>query len=241
MPDGGDLTITLDRLVVERGETPPVAGVEAGDWARLIVTDTGIGMTAEVQEHMFEPFFTTKDEEGTGLGLSQVYGIVTQHGGHIDVESAPGRGSTFTILLPLVDDDVDEEEVEPRRSPPSEPRGETILVVEDAAPLLGAITKGLESIGYDVLTAKNGLEALDLLSSDGLSLVLTDVVMPRLGGEALLRAIRAQSPDLQVIAMTGHTMKISESSLREAGFDDVLAKPFSIEDLVHFVQQTLET
>ncbi len=245
MPKGGKLCIQVDRVCVgadgEPGSTsharPP--DMAPGAWARLTISDTGAGMSKEVQDHLFEPFFTTKEEgKGTGLGLAQVYGIVKQHQGFIDVETAVDEGTTFTIFLPLVEDDDEEQAAE--RESTQRGRGETILVVEDAQRLRRAIEIGLEASGYHVITATNGREALEIVSQQDVDLVLTDVIMPEMGGEALLRSLRAEYPHLNVIAMTGHIVDTRIEELQDAGFADALAKPFSMGELTRIVRTVLD-
>jgi PAS domain S-box-containing protein len=231
MPKGGELRIGVARVVVTREARPPLSGLVPGAWARLIVSDTGTGMTEEAQEHLFEPFFTTKEAgRGTGLGLAQVYGIVKQHQGFIDVETAEGVGTTVTIFLPLVAEPEDGGPAK-RTGAPVEGQGETVLVVEDAEQLRQAIQAGLASVGYRVLTAAHGRQALEILSREQVDLVLTDVVMPQMGGEALLRELQARAPDLKVVAITGHVMDTDLQGLQRAGFNAALSKPFSIEEL----------
>jgi CheY-like chemotaxis protein len=240
MPGGGRLEIKVGGVEFGRGEVPHLPGLGPGRWACLRVSDTGTGMTAEVQDHLFEPFFTTKEEgKGTGLGLAQVYGIVKQHGGHVDVETALGEGSTFIIYLPVVEHQR-VQEADETAGPLVEGRGETILVVEDAEQILRAIEAGLEDLGYHVLTAVNGREALENGPFEDVDLVLTDVVMPELGGVALLKKLRAEAPDLKVVAMTGHVMDARVNELKDAGFAELISKPFCLEELTRVVRDVLD-
>ena len=239
MPKGGELRISVEPITVEPDAQPPLPEMLPGRWARMEVSDTGTGMTSEVTEHLFEPFYTTKEPgKGTGLGLAQVYGIVKQHEGFIDVETAEGQGSTFTIFLPLVDEGVDREEQE-REAPPVQGQGETILVVEDADQLREGIQAGLQSLGYRVVAAGNGVQALDAVVRQDVDLVITDVVMPEMGGEDLLRHLRDGNPELKIIAMTGHVMDTDVRSLRSIGFSAALRKPFSIQTLTQTVRTVL--
>ena len=240
MPDGGELRLAVEPLTVATDDEPPLPDMAPGAWARLTVSDTGIGMTEEVQAHLFEPFFTTKEEgRGTGLGLAQVYGIVKQHQGFIDVDTAPDEGTAFSIYLPLVEDEGRGTPAQDS-TPPSGGRGETILVVEDADRLRRAIEAGLTSLGYNVVSAANGREAMEILPAQHVDLVLTDVVMPQMGGEALLHALRAEDPHLKVIAMTGHVVDTDVQGLRASGFSAALPKPFSIEKLTRVVRDVLD-
>ena len=241
MPDGGELCIGVAVVRVEPDEEPPLPDLAADRWARLTVSDTGIGMTQEVQEHLFEPFFTTKEVgKGTGLGLAQVYGIVKQHQGYIDVETVPGAGTEFTIYLPLAVD----EEASCDGSADGERVGDeggrpVVLVVEDAEPLRGAIAAGLRSNGYDVVAAAAGRQALETVSLDEVSLILVDVTVPEAGGEGLLRRIRREAPQVGVVALTGRVSETEVEGLRSRGFAGVLSKPFSIEALMGAVGDVL--
>jgi len=245
MPQGGELRIGVEERLVSAEDNPPVSDMDAGVWCCLTVSDTGTGLSEEAQAHLFEPFFTTKEERGTGLGLAQVYGIVNQHGGFIDVETAPGEGTTFTIFFPNGDDPAEGagRAVESHRPVAgAQPNGEskTILVVEDGRQLRTAIKSGLEPLDYLVITAADGEEALDAVSQYSIDLVLTDLVMPKMGGEVLLRRLRDENPELKVVAMTGHVVDRDIPSLRDAGFNAALPKPFSIDDLLAIVTDTLE-
>ena len=238
-PEGGELGIALSRVVVSPKDSPPVASMSPGEWVRLTVSDTGTGMSDEVRERIFEPFFTTKERgEGTGLGLAQVYGIVQQHHGHVDVETELGVGTAFHVYLPVhMVDMVEEPEKETASLP--EGKGEMILLVEDQENLRQAGRGMLMSLGYRVLTAANGQEALELLRGLQVDLVVTDVVMPEMGGKALARELAQRAPDLPVLAVTGYTLKEEARNLRNIGFFDVLQKPFDAPSLAHAVRDAL--
>ncbi|MFN2111295.1 MAG: PAS domain S-box protein, partial [Anaerolineae bacterium] len=220
MPDGGTLRIGVTRITVEPGTAPPLpAMVEAlapPAWICLSVTDTGIGMTEEAYAHLFEPFFTTKEEgQGTGLGLAQVYGIIQLHAGHIDVETAVGQGVTFRIYLPASTLGT-EDDVEDTVSAPTG-HGETLLLVEDNTRLREAGQNLLTALGYRVLTAANGLEALAIYQTEEhIALIVTDLVMPEMGGKALVQALHDNDPGQKVLVMTGYTTEESTESLRAA-------------------------
>ena len=250
MPEGGVLGITLSKIQVGRGEMPPVAEMGPGDWVGLTVSDTGIGMTEEVQSHLFEPFFTTKGVgEGTGLGLAQVFGIVRQHRGFIDVETAPGEGSAFHLYFPASADGT-EGEATSSEAPQVRPtgRGETILLVEDEGKLRSAGRSMLESLGYRVETASNGREALAFCqsprwskpTSQRIALVVTDLVMPEMGGEALLREVHHFRPDLPFIAITGYALGSDDLlDLQDAGFTEVIAKPIDVDTWARAIRRAL--
>ena len=239
MPGGGKLRIDLDHRTLSPDESPPVNGMEPGAWAHLQVSDTGTGMPEEVLSHLFEPFFTTKEPgQGTGLGLSQVYGIIKQHEGFIDVESAPGEGTTFSIYLPS----QAESAVAPEDAGAVEMmagNGERVLLVEDAEALRTAIESFLASVNYRVSAAANGREALDLAEAARPDLLITDVVMPEMGGQELLHRIRQMYPDLKAVAITGHLLHSEITSLLDAGFDEQMSKPFDTRELSGVIQTLL--
>jgi len=238
MPDGGQLQIALSSLALSSGDTPPAVEMEPGEWVHLTVSDTGTGMTEEVMTHLFEPFFTTKElGQGTGLGLAQVYGIVQQHGGAIDVDSDVGEGSSFHIYLPKRDP-AHTEQPETKASV-AEGRGEAVLLVEDEERLRDAGRQILSGLGYQVRTAAHGREALALLDDIGPDVVVTDIVMPTMGGKELMREISLRAPSVPVLAITGYTMKEEMEQLKELGFDDVLQKPFDARALAQAVRRAL--
>ena len=240
MPDGGELRINLSRAIVRPHEKPPLAGMGSGDWACLTVSDTGTGMTADVRSHLFEPFFTTKEVgQGTGLGLAQVYGIVKQHGGHVDVDSEPGRGTVVRIYLPAHSDEA----VETADDAPSLLRGngETIMLVEDENDLREVGREILEGLGYRVLAAAHGREALEVFrSAEGVDLVITDMVMPHMGGKALMRELRRQHPGQKGLIISGYALKEDLEELRREGITDTVPKPFDAETLARVVRRALD-
>jgi CheY-like chemotaxis protein len=180
--------------------------MQPGPWIRIRARDTGIGIPPEVLPHIFEPFFTTKEAgKGSGLGLAQVYGIVKQHGGYIDVESTPGKGTTFYIYLPA----LTTEPAAPRHAdetPVAVGQGETVLVVEDHPANRRALREMLEGLQYRVLEASDGVEALRILDqhSEGIDLVLSDLVMPRMDGRALYAKLSADFPQIKMVVMSGY-------------------------------------
>ncbi|MBI5015975.1 MAG: PAS domain S-box protein [Deltaproteobacteria bacterium] len=239
MPEGGTLRIVLSSLEVDAGTAPPVAGMATGPWLRLDVSDTGTGISPEARPHIFQPFFTTKAVgRGTGLGLAQVYGIVKGHGGFVDVATAVGSGSTFSLFLPE-DRDAATAAPLPRPAAPGEGRGETILLAEDDDAAREVSRDGLEALGYRVLTATDGLDALHRWEarSGEIALVLSDAIMPGMGGVELARELRAQQPGSKVVLMSGYP-------LPEASRDAVLdwiQKPFSMDELGRRVRWALDT
>ncbi len=232
MPEGGTLIIRLENAVIAEGdEAPP------GEYVRIEVSDTGIGMSEEVRERLFEPFFTTKEPgKGTGLGLSTCYGIVRQSGGHIGVKSEPGRGATFHILIPRhhgKEETRTSEEVVPM----IEHGTGTVLVAEDEPLLRSAVTRMLAEAGYTVLEAQDGIEALTLASGGAtIDLVVTDMIMPRMGGRELAKAIRSKHPDVRFLYMSGYD---SDSDVTSPG-EAFIQKPFSITEFSQAVSGILQ-
>jgi len=241
MPEGGELRIGLSRVEVRPGEEPPVAEMAAGAWVCLAVSDTGIGIPPDVLSHIFEPFFSTKEPgKGTGLGLAQVYGIVQQHEGHIGVETEVGRGTTFRVYLPAYGSGK-VEEVSAEAAAPPEGQGETILLVEDEEKVREAGREALESLGYRVLTAVNGREALKVYQSEvRVDVVVTDIVMPEMGGRELVRGLKKANPHMKAVAITGHvTEEIQE--LGKEGILEVIQKPLDVNRLARVVRRVLDT
>ena len=246
MPEGGELRIDLSRLEIAPDATPPAAGMPPGEWIRLSVSDTGTGIPSHVLDHIFEPFFTTKGRgEGTGLGLAQVDGIVAQHGGYIGVETEVGadcgqsRGTTFHIYLPACkaqDIIVEEETTAPPRG-----HGETILLVEDNEALRKAGQEILKSLGYRVLSVANGHEALEAYRAiKGIALVITDLVMPKMGGKELVRELRKTTAGVKALVISGYAMQEDLEELKEDGFLEIVHKPFEVEDLARVVRHALD-
>ncbi|MGB0588649.1 MAG: ATP-binding protein [Myxococcota bacterium] len=220
---------------VHRTETTLEDGESAVPTATLRVEDDGVGMTAEVERRIFEPFFTTRAEQGGhGLGLSSVYGLVNLTGGQIDVRSRPGEGARFDVILPLVT--VNQEVSPPVRPVMRRPlTSARILVVEDSEDVRSLLTEVLQDAGYSVLTAEDGTHGLELLeANDGIQLVVSDVVMPRLGGVELAELVRSRYPKLPVILMSGYGPGASELE----GIAQ-LHKPFTIDELLTVVSAAL--
>jgi PAS domain S-box-containing protein len=243
MPGGGVLTFRLTRLTHTPNDQPPVAELPTGDWLVLSVTDTGTGVAAENIPHLFEPFFTTKEVgKGTGLGLAQVYGIVKQHEGFIDVDSQVNAGTTFTLYFPaapiLPREDYHARKLE--KVPAG--NGELILLVEDNPSVLDIIQSMLERLNYRVIAARNGHEALDLfeLNRHDIDLVLTDITMPKMGGIALCQALHTKHAGIKVIAMSGYPLKEEQESLSQHGFTAWLPKPLNIKNLAQIVTHALK-
>ncbi|MGH7559557.1 MAG: ATP-binding protein [Gemmatimonadales bacterium] len=245
MPDGGHLTLEARNLAITDPDTARSLEIEPGLYVALVVRDTGHGMTPEVRGHLFEPFFTTKERgKGTGLGLATVYGIVRQHDGAIQVTSAPGRGTTFTVFFPRV-----EARQTPRPAPDgatdrrSRTRDEWILVVEDEPAVRQLLRTILQRRGYRVMEATSGEEALTRLEGiDGqLPLLCTDVIMPGMSGRELFDRLRTRYPRLRALFVSGYTGEALGAARRglEPG-TAFLQKPFAPEDLIRRLDQLLD-
>ena len=238
MPQGGRLTIATANLHVAEGAA---AALPPGHYVVLRVTDTGTGMDEATVERAFEPFFTTKPKgKGTGLGLATVYGIVRQSGGQVEVESAPGTGTTFRVYLPRVVEAADQPVGGAVAAPT---RGaETVLVVEDDEHVRLLARKVLEQAGYRVLVASGGPEALAAAESfEGpIDLVMTDVVMPEMSGRALTRRLTQRHPGLKVLYMSGYSDEdIAQHGVFEAGIP-FIKKPFSPAVLTQKLREVLD-
>jgi two-component system, cell cycle sensor histidine kinase and response regulator CckA len=245
MPSGGRITIRTEDRVLDETDRSRYAFLRTGPYVMLEVSDTGEGMNEAIRARVFEPFFTTKEQgKGTGLGLATVYGIVKQSGGFVLAEGEPGEGARFTIYLPRVAEAVAGSAAEEVIAHGAEGMNgaETILVVEDEEAVREVIRRALEIRGFRVLVAGDGEEALRLGEGalDRVDLLLTDLRMPRLGGEALARALRARHHGLSVLFMSGYAGDLESLAVRSAAPGAFLQKPFSPEDLVLAVRQVLD-
>jgi PAS domain S-box-containing protein len=242
MPTGGRLTIETANVHLDRGYAAGHATVEPGPYVMLTVTDTGCGMDAETQSRIFEPFFTTKEAgKGTGLGLATVYGVVKQSGGYIWVYSEIGCGTTFKIYLPQVTAEVDAPVVE-QQTRGSSAGTETILFVEDEQSVRELVRDYLRGVGYRVLEAGDGIEALEAaaLYNGKIHVLITDVVMPRLSGRDLAAKLSSTRPDLKVLFISGYTDDtIVRHGVLEGGVA-FLQKPFNLNALAEKIREVLK-
>ncbi len=241
MPEGGVLTVeTEDLRLRESFSDPSGFQVEAGPYVRLSVRDTGHGIPPEIRDRIFEPFFTTKAEgKGTGLGLAAVYGIVKGHRGALQVESAPGQGSAFSILLPVDDIRCSQPAMEEVRV---QHRGEgTILVIDDEDMIRSTTARILASMGYEVLLAADGSEGLRLFEArrPEIQLVLMDLVMPGLTGRETFRRLRALDPELRVVAASGFADDQSVADMVAEGLVGFLHKPYGMRELADAIHAAL--
>ena len=243
MPDGGILTfetkvVSLDATLYERH----TSGIRKGNYVMLAISDTGVGMDKDTQDRVFEPFFTKKEKsKGTGLGLATVYGIVRQSGGHIWLDSEPGKGTTFKIFLPMVKAKAVEKD-EPQKQKEESRGSETILVVEDEFMVRELVCDTLRSSGFSILEAANGKQAIEIYSQNDkkIDMVLTDVIMPEMSGRKMIDTLRKNHPELVALFMSGYTDDaIIKHGVLEPGMA-YIQKPFSPKALIQKVKEVLE-
>jgi signal transduction histidine kinase len=239
MPEGGRIRISSGNWREEVAPAQLAGGTRPREYVSLWVSDTGIGMDEAMQSRIFEPFFTTKKAgSGIGLGLSTVYGIVEQSGGHITLETAEGQGTTFGIHLPrYLGGEMPESALRPVTG-----GKETLLLVEDEAPVRDSVRRLLEWHGYTVLEAQNGADALQIYDGNeqGIDLVLTDLIMPEMGGHELVEHLRARRPELRVLYMSGYSDKPVTGNGGSSSGTAYVEKPFTVELLMQRVREVLE-
>ena len=242
MPRGGRLAVDIANAELDEAFVRCHPGATSGRYVMLALTDTGVGMDPATQAHLFEPFFTTKEPgKGTGLGLATVYGIVKQHHGYIAVESEPGHGTTFRIYLPRIEEAA--AWVEPGPTLPAAPLGaETVLVVEDEEDVRTLAREILQTQGYTVLEAGDGIEALRIAAEHAaaIELLITDVVMPRMSGPELADGLAPERPETKVLYMSGYTDDaIIHHGVLTSG-TAFLQKPFTTDGLARKVREALD-
>jgi len=242
MPDGGRVRVATANLHLTATDDARGNGVRPGAYVTLSVSDTGVGMDVQTQARIFDPFFTTRDSgKGTGLGLSTVYGIVEQSGGHIAVESAPGQGATYTIFLPRhTGTAAAAAGPTDRRSFPG--GSETLLLVEDEAAVRSSARRLLERHGYTVIEARHGAEALRIMEAGDrtVDLVITDLVMPEMGGRELVERLRTRHPGVKVLFMSGYSERAVASDGVMPPGTGFVDKPFTIEQLTRRTRELLD-
>jgi len=243
MPNGGKLTIETSNADLDESYARAHEPVRPGRYVMIAVSDTGTGMSEETKGRIFEPFFTTKEQgKGTGLGLATVYGIVKQSEGYVWAYSEVGRGTTFKIYLPQVDQPASPRERTPLEA--ARPRGtETILLVEDDEQVRESTRRMLASLGYHVIVAEGGARAFALMHrhQGELHLLITDVVMPKLSGRKVVEELRQRRPGLKALYLSGYTDEaIVRNGVLEAGIP-FLQKPFSVDALARKVREVLDT
>jgi PAS domain S-box-containing protein len=241
MPNGGKLTVEVDRVTLDAA-TFANADVRPGDYVVLALVDTGVGMPPDVAAQAFEPFFTTKEfGKGSGLGLSMVYGFAKQSGGHVTIESEPGRGTVVRLYLPAERRRQRREMPPPVAAPLPSRGGETILVVEDDDLVRESVVRRLQRLGYRVIEAANGGDALARLAEQPIDLIFTDVVMPGgMSGIDLAVAARALLPKVRILFTSGYSEEAVAQHGRLAGEARLLCKPYEVQELARTLREVLE-
>ena len=238
----GTIIVETAALTLDRDDCDLLGAGTPGEWVLLAVSDSGSGMSEDVRERLFEPFFTTKEAgAGTGLGLAMVYGLVQEHGGFLHVDSAPGLGTTVRTYFPAVPAQHAEAPAAP--GAPALPGGsELVLVVEDEEALRSFARRALERHGYAVRTAADGVEALEVLKAEGgaVALVVSDLVMPRMGGPQLERAMREAGYAAPVLFTSGYAARTLDEQRLRVGSVPFLAKPWTVADLLRRIREVLD-
>jgi len=239
MTNGGDLYLQTENVILDRSYVKPYR-VEPGRYVKISVSDTGVGIDKETQERIFEPFFTTKEMgRGTGLGLASVYGIIKSHGGYINVYSERERGTVFTIYLPASEKEVPKEtEIAP--SVLIKGSG-TILLIDDEQMILDVGFELLEELGYTVMSAMSGQEAIDIFQKDQekIDLVIMDMIMPGMGGGETFDRLKEINPDVKVLLSSGYSINGQATKILRRGCDGFIQKPFNMNQLAEKVQKIL--
>jgi CheY-like chemotaxis protein len=241
MPDGGKLTLETKNVALDDEYCRNHAESKPGEYVLLTVSDTGHGMDKATIDHIFEPFYTTKElGRGTGLGLAMVYGIVKQHGGYITCYSEVEHGTTFNVYLPAIESQVEPDVYKTGVMPAF--GTETILLVDDEEFVRDLGARILSQAGYNVLTATNGKDALDLLEKEGtqVSLVILDLIMPEMGGKECLKELRKIDPQRKVLIASGLIADPSTKESVEKGAQGFVSKPFRMKELLRQVRKVLD-
>ncbi len=243
MPDGGRLIISAENSTLDEHYAATNLAAKPGRYVHFRVTDSGMGIPRKIIDKIFEPFFTTKDlNKGTGLGLSTVMGIVKSHAGIVNVYSEPGRGTTFNVYLPALENPSAAPQEQTRRIVMPRGNGETILVVDDETSILTITSQTLEAFGYRVVTARDGAEAVAIYAEkkNEIAVVLTDVKMPIMDGTMLIGVLLRINPAVKIVRASGFSSNISGSNFPEAGAKHVLTKPYNTEALLKTMRAILE-
>ncbi|CAB1079037.1 diguanylate cyclase/phosphodiesterase (GGDEF & EAL domains) with PAS/PAC sensor(s) [Olavius algarvensis Delta 1 endosymbiont] len=239
MPREGTLTVRTANVTIDKDRFQPYR-VKAGRYVKFTITDTGIGMDEKTQHRIFDPFFTTREKgRGTGLGLASVYGIVKNHDGYIDVSSSEGQGTSFEVYFPATD-----KVVAPQDKSGESPAGavETVLLVDDEEMIIDVGTRMLTRLGYEVLTAANGVEAVETYraNQDRIDFVLLDMVMPKVGGGEVFDRIRAINPAVKVILCSGYSIDGQATDILKRGCNAFIQKPFNLKSLSNQIRAVLD-
>ncbi len=239
MPGGGEIYLETENVTLSKKFVQPFQ-VEPGRYVKMSITDTGIGMDEKTQQRIFDPFFTTKDMgRGTGLGLASAYGIITNHGGIIEVFSKKGRGTTFTIYLPVSEKGIEKEEEVSEKIVKGT---ETILLVDDEEMILEIGRDLLNAMGYEVYTARSGRKAVELynVQNDSIDLVILDMIMPEMGGGQAYDRMKEINPDLKVLLSSGYSIDGRAHEIMERGCNGFIQKPFNLSELSAKIREILQ-
>jgi CheY-like chemotaxis protein len=241
MPDGGRLQVQLADVEGIPIKCESCGVVENGNWVLTRIVDNGSGIPQEILPNVMDPFFTTKAPEGHGLGLAQVYGIVKQHDGHIEILSEQGIGTTVNIYWPTYSERAVMETEAVRKTVRG--RGELILVVEDNDPMRAALREVLQMLGYEVLEASNGADALQacLSNQQKIEAVISDLIMPHMGGVELVKAMEDAGLKMKVILLTGHPLDVEVEDQLPGSIVKCLLKPPSLDILAQVVADILHS
>ncbi len=236
----GILEVKLECITMDTSQSDRHDDLKSGDYARLTVRDTGDGIGPDIIDRVFDPYFTTKEvDEGLGMGLAVVYGIVKKHEGAIYIESETGKGSIVNVLFPLIETHLI---VEERKSEKIPTGSEKILLIDDEVILLKMVTQMIERIGYNVVGKAGSIEALELFknNSEDFDLVITDMAMPKMSGDILAREIIQIRPDIPIILCTGHSDRIDESRAQDNGIRALITKPFEKKEIAKTIRKVLD-
>jgi CheY-like chemotaxis protein len=239
MPGGGNLFIETENVELDR-KSVMAYGVDPGKYVKISITDTGVGMDKKTLERIFDPFFTTKEMgKGSGLGLASAYGIIKNHGGIIDVRSKKGEETTFMIYLPASEKEVPREEPLPEEVLEGE---ETILLVDDEDMIIDAGKEMLEEMGYTVLAAESGMEAIDTYreKDDEIDMVILDMIMPEMGGGETYDRLREGDPEIKVLLSSGYSIDGEATEILERGCNGFIQKPFDMKEISRKIREVLD-
>jgi CheY-like chemotaxis protein len=238
---GGILEVNLTEEQLDSDFTDQYPDIRPGIYQRLSVRDTGDGMTPHEIEHIFEPYYTTREKgKGSGLGLAVIHGIVSSHGGLITVQSEPGKGSTFDIYLPIIQEEDLSSETDDRTPAPT--GNERILFIDDEQVLVDLGKRILEGLGYEVRIETSSEDALEVFKKqpEGFDLIITDMTMPHMTGDKLASELKKIRPDIPIVLCTGYSVLISEERAKQMGIREFLMKPLVMRDLAHTVRKVLD-
>jgi CheY-like chemotaxis protein len=239
MPGGGDLYVKTENVTIDENYVKPFE-IKAGQYVKISVTDKGIGMDEATTEKIFDPFFSTQEiGKGTGLGLASVYGIVKNHGGFINVYSEKGKGTNFSIYLPVLEKEITEEK-KPSREVLKGKGG--ILLVDDEQMIIDVGKQLVEKLGYRVITAKSGKEAIDVYNEkrNDIDIVILDMIMPGMGGGETYDRLKETNPDIKVLLSSGYSINGQAREILDRGCNGFIQKPFNMKEISHKIKGILE-